>query len=146
MRRTLIGIALAALILTGCENEPEAECNTDPVELDSGLVYENIECGDGEEASTGLLVTVHYVLRLESGDELDSSRDRGEPFQFLLGGRRVIEGWEQGIPGMREGGRRRLEIPPDLAYGEEGDPPDIPPDATLIYEIELLEVGANPQN
>ncbi|MGH2748430.1 MAG: FKBP-type peptidyl-prolyl cis-trans isomerase [Actinomycetota bacterium] len=102
---------------------------------------EDVECGDGETAESGDTITVHYVGTLESGEQFDSSRDRGEPFPFRLGAGDVIPGWDEGLVGMQVGGVRRLTIPPDLAYGETGFPPDIPPNATLVFEVELLEVA-----
>jgi len=83
---------------------------------------------------------VHYVGTLENGEKFDSSRDRAQPFQFALGGGQVIAGWDEGIQGMKVGGVRELTIPPDLGYGAAGSPPVIPPDATLLFEVELLEV------
>ena len=87
-----------------------------------------------------MTVTVHYTGTLEDGTQFESSRDREQPYTFVLGAGMVIRGWDEGLQGMLEGGIRRLEIPPDLAYGEEGAPPVIPPNATLIFEVELLEV------
>jgi len=97
--------------------------------------------GDGAEAVAGKKVSVHYTGTLTDGSKFDSSLDRGRPFDFPLGGGRVIKGWDQGVAGMKVGGKRRLTIPPDLAYGERGFPPVIPPNSTLIFEIELLGVS-----
>ncbi len=97
--------------------------------------------GTGAEAVSGKSVTVHYTGTLENGSKFDSSVDRGEPFRFRLGKGEVIRGWDQGVAGMKVGGKRRLEIPPDLAYGARGFPPVIPPNSTLIFEIELLGVA-----
>jgi FKBP-type peptidyl-prolyl cis-trans isomerase FkpA len=96
-------------------------------------------CGDGDEAARGDVVSVHYTGTLEDGSEFDSSVDRG-PFSVRLGAGDVIAGWDEGIPGMKVGGTRVLTIPPELGYGEGGYPPVIPPNATLIFEIELLEI------
>jgi peptidylprolyl isomerase len=101
---------------------------------------DDVKVGTGREAKTGDTVTVHYTGRLVTGGKFDSSVDRGEPFTFKLGRGQVIQGWEQGVPGMKVGGKRKLTIPPELAYGEQGRPPTIPPDATLLFEIELLKV------
>ena len=109
------------------------------VELDSGLEYEELACGDGEEVARGDMITVHYTGTLEDGTEFDSSRG-GEPIGFALESGNLIEGWVEGIPGMKEGGRRKLTIPPELGYGEAGYPPDIPPDATLIFDVEVVAV------
>jgi FKBP-type peptidyl-prolyl cis-trans isomerase len=109
------------------------------VETDSGLKYENIECGDGTEAARGDTVTVHYTGTLEDGGEFDSSEGK-DPLTVRLGAGEVIAGFEEGLIGMSEGGTRELTIPPDLGYGPDGFPPAIPPDATLIFEIRLIEV------
>jgi FKBP-type peptidyl-prolyl cis-trans isomerase len=124
----------------GASSAAPGECDESPQTLDSGLVVEELECGDGEEAQRGDLVTVHYTGTLENGRKFDSSRDRGEPFPLRLGAGMVIPGWEEGLPGMRAGGTRKLTIPPELGYGEAGRPPEIPPNSTLVFEIELLEV------
>lgn len=111
------------------------------VETDSGLEYEEVECGEGDEVARGDVVTVHYTGTLEDGEEFDSSRG-GDPVSFPLESGQLIEGWVEGIPGMREGGRRKLTIPPELGYGEAGFPPAIPPDATLIFDVEVVGVEA----
>lgn len=98
------------------------------------------QIGDGVEAVAGKSVAVHYTGTLEDGSKFDSSRDRGEPFRFALGSGSVIQGWDQGVAGMKVGGKRRLEIPPELGYGAGGFPPVIPPNATLFFDIELLGV------
>jgi len=104
------------------------------------LVVKDLVVGTGDEAQAGDQVTVHYTGWLWHGAKFDSSIDRGEPFQFTLGAGGVIKGWDQGIVGMKVGGTRKLIIPPDLAYGEAGSPPKIPPNATLVFEVELLAV------
>ena len=96
--------------------------------------------GAGKVAENGMTVDVHYVGTLVSGQKFDSSRDRDQPFSFKLGAGQVIKGWEQGVVGMKVGGKRSLVIPPALAYGEQGAGGVIPPNATLKFEIELLEV------
>jgi FKBP-type peptidyl-prolyl cis-trans isomerase len=100
----------------------------------------DLKVGTGAEAKTGQRVRVHYVGTLTDGTAFDSSRDRGEPFTFALGGGEVIKGWDQGVVGMKVGGLRKLVIPGDLAYGPSGSPPKIPPNATLVFEIELLGI------
>jgi peptidylprolyl isomerase len=106
---------------------------------DSGLRITDLEVGEGAEAVSGRTVAVNYRGTLVNGREFDSSYGRG-PFRFPLGAGRVIQGWDEGVAGMRVGGKRRLVIPPDLAYGSRGAGGVIPPDATLIFEVELLEV------
>jgi len=96
--------------------------------------------GTGAEAVAGNKVHVHYTGKLESGKQFDSSVG-GEPFSFKLGGGQVIKGWDQGVAGMRVGGKRQLTIPPELAYGDRGFPGAIPPKSTLVFEVELLKVG-----
>lgn len=107
----------------------------------SGLEYEDVKEGTGAEAVKGKRVTVHYVGTFPDGRKFDSSRDRGEGFTFALGGGQVIQGWDEGVAGMKVGGVRKLTIPYQLAYGERGYPPIIPPKATLLFEVELLEVA-----
>lgn len=106
------------------------------------LVIKEIEEGTGPEAKAGDEVTVQYVgVNYKTGKEFDASWDRGEPFSFKLGAGMVIPGWDKGVEGMKVGGRRELIIPPNLAYGPEGSPPAIGPNETLIFVIDLLEVG-----
>jgi FKBP-type peptidyl-prolyl cis-trans isomerase FkpA len=104
------------------------------------LKIEELTVGTGTEATKGRSVSVHYVGTLESGKKFDSSRDRDEAFDFKLGAGMVIKGWDQGVAGMKVGGKRRLTIPSDLGYGDRGYPGVIPPRATLIFEVELLAV------
>jgi FKBP-type peptidyl-prolyl cis-trans isomerase len=106
----------------------------------SGLKYRDLQAGAGDEARGGQVAVVHYTGWLVDGTKFDSSHDRNEPFQFPLGGGRVIKGWDEGVQGMKVGGVRRLVIPPDLGYGSQGAGAVIPPNATLIFEVELLEV------
>ena len=106
----------------------------------SGLGYQDLVVGTGEEAKQGQLAVVHYTGWLTDGTKFDSSRDRGAPFSFPLGGGQVIVGWDQGVAGMKVGGRRKLVIPPDLGYGPNGMPPVIPASATLVFDVELLEL------
>ncbi|MEB3200353.1 MAG: FKBP-type peptidyl-prolyl cis-trans isomerase [Synechococcaceae cyanobacterium] len=113
---------------------------TKEVVTPSGLRILDQVIGEGAEAVKGQVVTVNYRGTLANGKEFDSSYGRG-PFRFPLGGGRVIKGWDEGVAGMRVGGKRRLVIPPDLAYGERGAGGVIPPNATLTFEVELLEVG-----
>jgi FKBP-type peptidyl-prolyl cis-trans isomerase len=106
----------------------------------AGLQIEEMKPGDGPEATAGQTVTVHYVGTLTNGKKFDSSRDRGEGFTFKLGAGQVIKGWDQGVAGMKVGSMRKLTIPPDLAYGDRGFPGAIPPNSTLVFEVELLGV------
>ena len=107
----------------------------------SGLEIEDITVGNGDTAAAGHHVTVHYTGWLTDGRKFDSSKDRGDPFDFPLGGRRVIAGWDEGVQGMRVGGVRKLTIPPELGYGARGAGGVIPPNATLVFEVELLEIS-----
>ena len=109
------------------------------VTTESGLTYIDVKAGDGAEAKAGQVVSVHYTGWLVNGKKFDSSVDRGQPFEFPLGGGRVIKGWDLGVAGMKLGGVRKLIIPSDLGYGSRGIGP-IPPDSTLIFEVELLGV------
>jgi FKBP-type peptidyl-prolyl cis-trans isomerase FkpA len=143
---------LLALGLAACGDSTDPLTNDDfapelGVDLDamtqtaSGLYYQDLEIGDGAEAVTGSDATVHYEGFLATGNKFDSSRDRDEPFTFAVGIGRVIPGFDEGVSGMRVGGLRKLVIPPELAYGESGAGTVIPPNATLVFDIELLEVA-----
>lgn len=108
--------------------------------MDDGLKIEDEKVGTGIEAVSGKKVTVNYLGTLTNGTKFDSSYDRGVPFTFNLGAGEVIKGWDEGVAGMRVGGKRKLTIPSALGYGKSGAPPVIPPNATLIFEVELLKV------
>jgi peptidylprolyl isomerase len=158
-RRTLaLGLACVALAIAGCggsdsENEASAPTETaTPVatkpdvtvpkgKLPKTLVKKDLKVGDGPEAQAGQTVSVQYVgVSAANGREFDASWDRGEPFSFQLGAQQVIPGWDQGVAGMKVGGRRELVIPPKLAYGPQGSPPAIGPNETLVFVIDLLGV------
>jgi FKBP-type peptidyl-prolyl cis-trans isomerase FkpA len=104
----------------------------------SGLVIEEVLVGEGAEACAGQMVSVHYTGWLMDGTKFDSSKDRNEPFEFPLGARHVIAGWDEGVQGMKIGGTRKLTIPAALGYGARGAGGVIPPNATLVFEVELL--------
>jgi len=106
----------------------------------AGFWYTDVAAGQGAEAEPGRTVTVHYTGWLPNGKKFDSSRDRGEPFAFTLGAGQVIAGWDEGVKGMKVGGRRKLVLPPAMAYGDAGAPPDIPPASTLVFDVEVLNV------
>ena len=107
----------------------------------SGLTIEELTVGAGAEATAGQDVKVHYTGWLTNGAKFDSSKDRGDPFVFPLGRGQVIKGWDEGVQGMKVGGKRKLTIPPALGYGARGAGGVIPPNATLVFEVELLGVG-----
>jgi FKBP-type peptidyl-prolyl cis-trans isomerase len=104
------------------------------------LKKEDLAPGTGPAAKTGDTVKVHYTGTLLDGKKFDSSRDRNEPFEFTLGQGMVIKGWDEGVVGMKKGGKRKLTIPADKAYGKPGRPPTIPPDSPLIFDVELVEI------
>jgi len=112
----------------------------DQMTTPSGLKYEDIDAGTGAAAKSGQKAKVHYTGWLKNGKKFDSSKDRNEPFEFTLGAGQVIKGWDEGVAGMKVGGKRKLTIPPDLGYGARGAGGVIPPNAELIFEVELLEL------
>lgn len=105
------------------------------------LIIEDLSVGEGDEAVSGKRVTVHYTGWLTDGTKFDSSLDRNDPFDFPLGRGHVIRGWDEGVAGMKVGGKRKLTIPPEMGYGARGAGGVIPPNATLVFEVELLRVG-----
>jgi FKBP-type peptidyl-prolyl cis-trans isomerase FkpA len=149
-RQVIVGIgilmivAVAALITYSIWSKSRASSggnpNAETITTASGLQYQDLVIGTGAEAKTGDRVSVHYTGTLADGTKFDSSLDRNQPFELVLGAGGVIKGWEEGIPGMKVGGKRKLIIPPELGYGASGAGSAIPPNATLIFEIELLEI------
>ena len=107
----------------------------------AGLEVQEMTPGTGADAKSGQKVSVHYTGWLTNGKKFDSSLDRGQPFSFTLGAGQVIKGWDQGVAGMKVGGKRKLIIPSSLAYGQRGRPPTIPPDAELTFDVELLAIN-----
>ena len=163
MRRLIALLGLAALAaalvaLAACEDSDESGCGSVPAsakgdasmgipEVDGEIVttgsclrYIDTELGAGESPQAAATIAVHYSGYLEDGTKFDSSVDRGQPFVFQLGVGGVIQGWDEGLATMQVGGKRRLIIPPDLGYGVAGSPGAIPPNATLIFDVELLEI------
>ncbi len=144
--RTILTAALAALLvlavaLAGCSKQEEA---AGPVEIIPGLSYVDSVIGQGAEVQPDDFVLVHYIGWLyengEKGEQFDSSVERGDPIGFPLGRSFVIQGWEKGLPGMKIGGKRTLIIEPDLGYGPQGRPPLIPPNTTLIFDVEIVDL------
>ena len=131
-------IALGILVSPLTQDATMSEANATTTA--SGLKYEDVKVGTGETATAGTTVSVHYTGWLTDGKKFDSSKDRGKPFEFPLGGGRVIKGWDEGVEGMKVGGVRKLTIPASLGYGSRGAGGVIPPDATLVFEVELLGV------
>lgn len=132
--KLLLPLLLLALLLAACSRENPV------IVTPSGLQIEELEEGNGAEVRGGATVILHYTGWLTDGTKFDSSLDRGEPFKFTMGVHPVIPGWDEGIAMMRAGGKWKLSIPPELAYGERGIANIIPPGATLVFEVEVLEV------
>ena len=137
---TRIVFALMLVLATACSSAPASGSGGQEVTTPSGLKYTDEVVGSGKEAKAGQTAVVHYTGWTTDGKKFDSSKDKNQPFQFPLGGGRVIKGWDEGVAGMKVGGKRILIVPPDLGYGARGFPPVIPPNATLKFEVELLDV------
>nr|WP_199318237.1 FKBP-type peptidyl-prolyl cis-trans isomerase [Arthrospira platensis] len=133
------GIAAPTANFTIAQNMTNTEENL--VTTDSGLQYVDLQKGTGASPQRGQTVTVHYTGTLEDGTKFDSSRDRNQPFSFTIGVGQVIKGWDEGVASMQVGGRRKLIIPADLGYGDRGAGGVIPPNATLIFDVELLKIS-----
>ena len=148
----IISAALAALSIAACTKNSTSQpsdtttaastsgATTSGASMPAGLKIEDTKVGTGAEAVAGKTVTVHYTGTLTDGKKFDSSLDRGQPFKFTLGAGQVIQGWDKGFAGMKVGGKRKLTIPPELGYGARGAGNVIPPNATLIFDVELLGV------
>jgi FKBP-type peptidyl-prolyl cis-trans isomerase len=140
----VVGLAISGFAQTATTDQKPAANGPTKVtgpstKTASGLEYWDIKVGTGPTAKSGQHVKVHYTGWLTNGKKFDSSVGRG-PFEFMLGASQVIKGWDEGVAGMKVGGQRQLRIPPDLAYGPAGHPPQIPPSSTLIFDVELLGV------
>ena len=139
---SILVVALGGIIYFVFISKPSSQVQESQIKtMENGLKIEDIKIGSGAEAKAGNSITVNYLGTLVNGTKFDSSYDRGQPFLFLLGGGgQVIPGWDQGLIGMKVGGKRKLIIPPTLAYGEKGVPGAIPANSALVFEVELLGV------
>ncbi len=154
MSKKILLLLISSLLLTACTQQSSTDDKTandsennviqqkeeDVMNQVTELLIEDLVVGEGKEATAGAMVSVHYTGTLTNGTKFDSSVDRGIPFEFNLGAGNVIAGWDQGVAGMKIGGKRKLTIPPNLAYGDRGAGSLIPPNSTLIFEVELLGV------
>lgn len=144
-RNAWVAALVLALAMAGCQKDEagadgsQAEKGSTDV-ASSNLKIEDLQVGSGDSPKPGDVVSVHYTGWLENGTKFDSSVDRGEPFEFVIGQGQVIRGWDEGVMTMKEGGKRKLTIPSELGYGARGAGGVIPPNATLIFEVELLDV------
>ncbi len=142
----LIILAVLVFLYTRLPNDDSMALKTSPkpsttsASSSAQLKIEDTKQGSGVAVKSGDTVVMNYTGTLEDGTKFDSSLDRGQPFETKIGTGEVIKGWDQGIPGMKVGGKRRLTIPPELGYGAEGSPPKIPPNSTLIFDVELLQI------
>jgi len=147
MKTLMLAIAIVAIAISAAaQTAPKKPAPSGPTKVTgpftktaSGLEYWDIKVGTGAVAQTGQHVKVHYTGWLTNGKKFDSSVG-GKPFEFMLGASQVIKGWDEGVAGMKVGGKRQLHIPPDLAYGPAGYPPVIPPNSALIFDVQLVEV------
>lgn len=138
-----MAVAIGSLTAAGCTKKDQGSSGAPNAASEGAatdLKIEDLKVGEGAEATAGKTVSVHYTGWLTDGKKFDSSVDRGQPFKFSLGAGQVIQGWDKGVAGMKVGGKRKLTIPPQLGYGERGAGSIIPPNATLVFEVELLDV------
>ncbi len=145
MKSVCVLLLCAALaVAAACSDEESKVSDATPVTTSSGLTYLDQGQGKGDPIKAGQTAVVHYTGWLNNngtpGQKFDSSRDRGQPFSFRLGAGQVIRGWDEGVAGMKPGGKRRLTIPPELGYGARGAGNTIPPNASLIFDVELIEI------
>lgn len=140
MRWYLIIVVLFAVSVACSGSDSTATPSGSLITTPSGLQYIDLVVGTGDGAEAGYTAVVHYTGWLEDGTKFDSSVDRGVPFEFVIGQGRVIKGWDEGVASMNVGGKRELTIPSELAYGDRGIGDVIPPGATLIFEVELIEI------
>jgi FKBP-type peptidyl-prolyl cis-trans isomerase len=138
MLGSLLALGGLSMVVQSQEKESGARAAGQTVTTESGLQYVDLTMGQGRQAELGDTATVHYTGWLANGTKFDSSLDRKEPFKFRVGAGQVIKGWDEGVMGMKVGGKRKLIIPPDLGYGSRGAGNVIPPNATLTFEVELL--------
>ena len=148
-KRLWLGLVVLACVVawqgvpsTGRAQDKDKKEEKEPktVTTHSGLKYQDLKEGTGAEAKKGNTVDVHYTGWLKDGTKFDSSLDRNQPFTFKLGAGRVIKGWDEGVVGMKVGGKRKLVIHAELGYGAAGSPPAIPPNSVLVFQVELLSV------
>lgn len=144
-RRSLSWLA-AAVLLGACTGGADAEvtCAPERVVLDDGVAITDVRCGDGRVAERGMTATVRYEAELRDGVEISTGPGADDPYTFRLGAGQVVPAWDLGIVGMGVGGIRRIESPPELAYGEAGLAPDVPPNAAVTFEVELLDLREPP--
>ena len=144
----ILGTTLLVVMMIACksvgqsdsDNEISGKGSESVQHTESGLQILDLEIGDGAEVQAGDVASMHYTGWLEDGTKFDSSLDRGRPFEFTLGVGNVIKGWDEGVVGMKINGKRRLTIPPEVGYGSRGAGDAVPPNATLIFEVELLAI------
>jgi len=143
-KRNILGVVFLVLMVSVVAimvivNAADLTSDPDLVTTKSGLKYKDLKLGEGATVAAGNRVTVHYTGTFTDGQKFDSSLDRNKPFELTIGRGQVIKGWDEGLVGMKVGGKRKLIVPPELAYGDAGQPPKIPPKATLIFEVEIVD-------